>query len=251
MLHKSMAGDFEVVRKDMDELHSIIDNLRGSKSLDDLFTTEKFEELRRVVSSCEVPIWRFDDLLSTLREWKMELSELDLTPFMHGTREEPFACIFTICSQETPLKVFRSPGSLLWHLYHSHGLNIEPVGKPKHPVFWETILQKRDDWETNWRLGWDEKKRLGDEMLTNSIDWERINSLQRTCETSIAERVGRKPSLDNLRCSLLLSIRGNELGLTTRLKALVLKMYLGTSVYEPRCPSGSEIFYVLTDLAKY
>jgi hypothetical protein len=251
MLHQSMAGDFKVVRKDMDELQSIIDNLRNSKSLDDIFTTEKFEELRRVVSSCEVPIRRFDDLLSTLREWKMELSELDLAPFMHGTGEEPFACIFTTCTQETPLKVFRSPGNLLWHLYHSHGLNIEPVGKPKHPGFWETILLKRDDWETNWRLGWDEKKRLVDEMLTDSIDWERINSLQSTCETSIAESVGRKPSLDNLRCSLLLSIRGNEFGLTTRLKALVLKMYLGTSVYEPCCPSGSEIFYVLTDLAKY
>jgi hypothetical protein len=203
------------------------------------------------VSSCEISIRKFDDLLSTLREWKIELSELDLTPFMHGTREEPFACIFTICTQETPLKVFQNPGSLLWHLYHSHGLNIQPVGKPKHPGFWETILLQRDDWETNWRQGWDEKKKLVDEIFTNSIDWERINSLERTCENFIAESVRRKPSLDNLRCSLLLSIRGNEFGLTIRLKALILKIYLDTSVYEPSFPSVSEIFYILTDLAIY
>lgn len=247
-----MAGDFKVVRKDMDELRSIIDNLRSSKSLDDIFTTNMFEELRRVVSSCEVPIRKFDDLLSTLREWKIELSELDLTPFMHGIREEPFACIFTICTQETPLKVFRSPGGLLWHLYHSHGLNIEPVGKPKHPGFWETILLKSDDWETNWRQGWDKKKELVDEILTNSIDWERINSPERTCETSIAGDVGRKPSLDDLRCSLLLSIRGNEFGLTIKLKALILRIYLDiSSAYEPCCPSGSEILYILTDVAQY
>lgn len=249
MLHKSTGEDFEVVRKGMDELHSIIDNLRSSKCLDDIFTTENFEELRRLVSSCEVPIQKFNDLLSTLRECKRELSELHLTPFMHGTGEEPFACIFAICTQETPLKVFQSPGSLLWHLYHSHGLDIEPVGKPKHPGFWETILLERDDWETNWRQGWDEKKRLVDETLTRSIDWERINSLERTRDTSIAESVGRKPPLDHLRCSLLLSIRGNEFGLTLRLKALILKMYLDISLYEPCCLNGSDI-YILTDLAK-
>jgi hypothetical protein len=45
MLHQSMVGDFKVVRKGMDELHSFIDNLRSSKSLDDIFATQNSEEL--------------------------------------------------------------------------------------------------------------------------------------------------------------------------------------------------------------
>lgn len=107
---------------------------------------------------------------------------------------------------------FRDPGKLLWHIYHSHGLNVEPVGKPKHPRFWEEILYTGKN--QAWRLGWDEKIQLVDEILTKSVNWKYIHTL------------GNPLSLSNLRRSLQLRIRGNELGLTIKLKLLILKIYL-------------------------
>jgi hypothetical protein len=98
------------------------------------------------------------------------LNQLDFSPFMHGSEQEPFTCIFAECALENPAELFRDPGRLLWHIYHSHGLNVEPVGKPKHPRFWEEILYTGKD--QLWKLGWDEKKQLVDEILTKSVSWE-------------------------------------------------------------------------------
>lgn len=82
MVHESMAADFSAIGRDMDELHSIINYTRTSKAILVSFPIVILEELKRIILSCKEPILRFEGLLSIFWKEKIELNQLDFSPFM-------------------------------------------------------------------------------------------------------------------------------------------------------------------------